>query len=535
MKRLSALFLSLALALPAWAQEPTPEAAQKKKKMVFGAETVRDDARARERLGNAVALYKRGAFEPAALALAEIAENPGQEYETVKDDADFYLAVCLYQLGFYQSSLNYFDRVVSRGTSHPHYAQTVKWLALLAHRIKVDIDLIKKIGQYPADTFQPEVRDELLYLLGRHYFNLGDSVRAASFLAEVSPRSRYYAKAKYFEGLVAVKEDSARQAVKAFRRVTEIQDRGVGYEDFAKVKEMGNLALARAYYSAERFERAIERYQGIGRDSGFWLDALFESSWAYFRERKYEKAMGALFTLGTPFFEDEYYPERAIVQAVILFRNCKFARVRKTIAAFQQTYQPLEKKLSELIDQKGGAATDFWDLYLKMRSGKSEFGEKLVHRVLGLALSDQMLQKYHDYLAALDDELGRIRGANQAFRDHPLAKTLFQEVTLQRSYALNMAAKHAKTRFVRARDEIRDLLRQADVILFEVENAEKDRLEEELLREQELPPDTVVGEKLRKKIEVPKGWTYWPFDGEFWRDELGYYEYQIRSDCRRKR
>ena len=26
---------------------------------------------------------------------------------------------------------------------------------------------------------------------------------------------------------------------------------------------------------------------------------------------------------------------------------------------------------------------------------------------------------------------------------------------------------------------------------------------------------------------------YWPFDGEYWRDELGYYLYSIQSQCGR--
>jgi tetratricopeptide (TPR) repeat protein len=452
----------------------------------------------------------------------------------VKDDADYYLAVSLYQMGLYQASLNYFDKVVSRGSGHPHHAQTVKWLALLAHRLKVDAGLLKKIATYPTDKFQPEVKDELLYLLGRYYFNIGDGVKAASFLGEVSNRSRYYAKAKYLEGLVAVKDDSAKQAVKAFRAVADIRDDGAGYEDLARIKEMGTLALARAYYSVERHPQAVQRYEALGRESPFWLDALFESSWAHFRQKKYEKAMGNLFTLSTPFFESEYYPESGIVQAVILFRNCKFARVRKTLQRFQQTYVPLEKAISEFVDKKDRPGAEFWELYEKIRAGQAVFGQALVDRVLGLTLYDNVLAKYREYLALLDKELAGIKGASPAFRDHPLAKTLFQEVSVQRSYAVHEAGKHAKNRFVRVRDEIRDLLRQGDVILFEVENAEKNRLEEELLREQEVPPDYAPGEKLKKNTKVPAGRAYWPFDGEFWRDELGYYEYQIRSDCKRR-
>lgn len=543
--RLAGLLLAAVVSVQgglAEAQSPAPAAApapaaeapkKKKKKIVFDAETPRDDSKAKAKLRDAIDLYRSGRYYQAAMNLAEIAEAGTTEFETVKDDADFYLAVCLYQLGLYQSALNYFDRVVPRGSAHPHYAQTLKWLALLAHRLKVDTGLLKKIASFPAEKFPAELRDELLYLIGRHYHNVGDGVRGASYLSEVTPQSRYYPKARYFLGLVAVKDDNAKAAVKAFRTVIEIDD-DKGYEDFAKVKEMGALALARAYYSVERFPLAEARYGAVQRTSAFWLDSLFESSWAYFRQRKYEKAMGNLFTLGTPFFESEYYPEAPIVQAVILFRNCKYSRVQRTLAEYQATYSPLDKKLSEFIDKPGNTAGTFWQLYEELRAGKAVFGRGLVERVLAITLADNVLANYTDYLALLDKELAAISGAPKLFKDHPLARNLYQEVTVQRSLAVNEAGKHAKVRFTRARDQVRDLLRQADTILYEIDNARKNRLEEELVREQELPSDAVAGGKIKKSTAVPNGFQYWPFEGEYWRDELGAYEYQIRSDCRRR-
>jgi hypothetical protein len=32
-----------------------------------------------------------------------------------------------------------------------------------------------------------------------------------------------------------------------------------------------------------------------------------------------------------------------------------------------------------------------------------------------------------------------------------------------------------------------------------------------------------------------KGHEYWPFDGEYWPDEIGYYRYTIKNACSPKR
>jgi hypothetical protein len=86
-----------------------------------------------------------------------------------------------------------------------------------------------------------------------------------------------------------------------------------------------------------------------------------------------------------------------------------------------------------------------------------------------------------------------------------------------------------KKRLEQERDVLADLLNKAMRIKLENETAELEILKRAAVGEQDLGP------KL-----LPYNWTaatddeklYWPYEGEFWRDELGTYEYTLTWGCK---
>jgi len=84
----------------------------------------------------------------------------------------------------------------------------------------------------------------------------------------------------------------------------------------------------------------------------------------------------------------------------------------------------------------------------------------------------------------------------------------------------------AKNRLVEAADNIKGFTDQAEIIRFEITKAEKELAEsgidqKKLLAEQKLYRPAMPGEN----------WNYWKFQGEFWIDEIGYYQYTLKRGC----
>jgi hypothetical protein len=85
------------------------------------------------------------------------------------------------------------------------------------------------------------------------------------------------------------------------------------------------------------------------------------------------------------------------------------------------------------------------------------------------------------------------------------------------------------TRIQRVYDELNALLSQALRIKYETLRSQRATLETEkylspeeiaAIRHSELPPPATDEEHM-----------YWPFEGEYWRDELGSYTYLISNRC----
>ena len=78
-------------------------------------------------------------------------------------------------------------------------------------------------------------------------------------------------------------------------------------------------------------------------------------------------------------------------------------------------------------------------------------------------------------------------------------------------------------------NHLRDLLNQANFIKIDLKEAQKSEYERKASN-----IDTL---KLKRKFNVDFATSpnliYWPFNGEFWRDELGYYSIIESSSCKR--
>jgi hypothetical protein len=84
----------------------------------------------------------------------------------------------------------------------------------------------------------------------------------------------------------------------------------------------------------------------------------------------------------------------------------------------------------------------------------------------------------------------------------------------------------AKAKLEQEREELRTLLGNGERIKFETTTKEKEFLEEQL---------QAVGAGDHQEVPVLGGGhddqLYWPFQGEFWRDELGTYQYTLTKGC----
>jgi tetratricopeptide (TPR) repeat protein len=442
----------------------------------------------------------------------------------------------LYNMKFFSASLSYFDRIVQKGPSHAYYNATLKWLASLSRQLPDSTGILEKIGKYNrAELDQPaleKVRDELYFLLGKYYYQKGSFKEAVELFSAVPTSSEFYVQAKLFEGATHVREYQAKPAVEAFKEVLRVS---VDNTD-PKVKpfeDLANLSLARTFYSTGQFEQAAKFFDRVSPDSYDWANSLFESSWANFmlKQKGYSKALGNIHTIQAPFFENTIKPESVAeglsVKATIYFYNCLYDRAQESIDEFNAIYPQVFVELKKLVATETDNSA-LYDTAVKIRKGTSGLPEQVERAARGV-LGDMSLVKRFQYVEELDRELKQHDKAEPAWKSTNIAQTVFADLTLQRSLAVNEAGDLARRRIIRLTDELAQLIKRVIKIEYEILQGQKGALEQEIIQEQQIIQGP--GAKRAEEIRVDDEHHMWPFTGEYWRDELGYYRVRIGNKC----
>ncbi|MGZ6097268.1 MAG: adventurous gliding motility protein GltC, partial [Myxococcaceae bacterium] len=502
----------------------------------------------RQRLEAANASFQRGEYDKAALAAWELMNDP--KMAPLQLESQYLLGKTLYRMGQYHSSLGEFSQILARGQDTRFFSKSLEWLFFISHKTVNESVILDEVARYANAQWPERYQDEFHYLLARYFFVRGralDTVEqkgeaAKSFeetrklTAQIPKSDRFYAQAKYLEGLTWIRDRNAPRALEAMKEVVRVTrpspDRSASDAKIADAtRDLAFIQLARIHYGARQNRYALYYYGKIERGKPDWLEALFESSWADYRIGQYEQALGNLITLSSPFFRDEYFPEALILKAVIYYENCRYAESTAIVQEFERRYKPVYDALDDLTRKNMEAADDYAvlaEIQRKNRTAKKtgQAPDLILERVLKLALSDKDLKNTNDSIIELENELDGMK-THPSLNNTELARNLQDILKKQRTALIQKAGLMAKAKLEQEQAELRTLLANGERIKFETTTKEKEFLEEQL----QAGGRRAIIKKYKYSVAVNDDQLYWPFQGEFWRDELGTYQYTLTKGC----
>jgi hypothetical protein len=137
--------------------------------------------------------------------------------------------------------------------------------------------------------------------------------------------------------------------------------------------------------------------------------------------------------------------------------------------------------------------------------------------------------KLSESISGIEREMDKgIGGRRAEFRDSALAKDLLQKLKASRAGMIDEAGARTRAKLEYERDGLRQLLAQALRIQIEVSRKEREALEGSLAKGSQVD----VVRDLKYSHAVSDEHLYWPYEGEFWRDELGTYSYTLTKGCK---
>jgi hypothetical protein len=134
-------------------------------------------------------------------------------------------------------------------------------------------------------------------------------------------------------------------------------------------------------------------------------------------------------------------------------------------------------------------------------------------------------RRYQKFLAQVREVDREIEQAKSKFPEGTFKAQLLELLRDQRDQRVALTGKLVREQVKREAAFLEDFLNQARIIKFETADAERKMLEG--------GKDITKGPRAKgPRPEVPDSrYQYWAFSGEYWIDELGYYEHSIKDEC----
>ena len=278
------------------------------------------------------------------------------------------------------------------------------------------------------------------------------------------------------------------------------------------------LNTARTFFASGNFGRAMEYYDKVPRSDPFWIQAHFERAWAHFRVEDMPGTVALLLTHQSPYFEDWFFPEADLLRAQTLFLMCKFVDTTEAIDAFQARYQPI---LDQLRSELGGLdEASAYDDALAFVQGKST---KIPPTLLRSLTWDERWTGTVDAIALGDKNLKSLSSASGDWADLA-SKVLTERLEERREDEGERVLDKAQE----ARAELETMLTDIELTRIDLLTFQADMYSRAAASGEEITYEKDPGRlrKLRKK-----GKQVWPFQGEYWADELGWFRVDARPEC----
>ncbi len=470
----------------------------------------------------AVAAYNDGDFETAAVLFADLADNA--QSEEIRLKSEYYLAQSYLKAGLYNAALRQFSYVMKAGPNHPNYLKAVEGIVAVSEALNENFITGTVLDREYNDEFAKlpiEVLNKINYIVGIVSNRKNKRDDAVSFLGSVPSDSSYFARARYLLGVIQARQGENDKAVDSFSEVLKLSASGkVQYVDLADIQQLAQLGLSRVYFGMGRFPDATRAYDAVGRFSEYWDEALFENGWARFQNDDWGGALGSLQALHAPQFAGSFQPESWILKATVYHYACLYDDAKAALDGFEKIYLPINEKLKPLVESDKGN-----EFYYQLMARDSD---TLPRSVKNYLLANKRLVQFKAYI----DELNRekeVINASTNFRGSKLQGELLSALDQSRDLAVQMTGNFVKRRLDDASKTIAGFDSQKEIIRFEVAKGETALLEARYNQKGQLE-----GQPIWRPSMPGANWEYWQFQGEFWLDEIGYYQYTLKNGCMKK-
>lgn len=437
--------------------------------------------------------------------------------------ATFGLARVLERVDLPYSSSKYYSMIFLKGPSHRRFKSAMAALGRIDNMIGLGRSHAIQLFSQELNPSQisGSTRGFYFYYKGLEAFSRKEWAEAARHFRRINSSSSYYHKAQFHLGVITTLRGRPSRSIRHFQ-VAKLGSPTLMVQSY--------LNMARIYYEKNNFRLAFQNYASIQRDNEYWLDTIFESAWAFYLLQKHNHVLGNIHTILSPFYNDRFYPEAYILQAITFLRLCRYQQVQQSQRLFKSTYKPINVSLKRLMREYKDNPKKFFNIVKAYHNGSLGQYEKAWPVINHLARTNIFKASFQTIRRA-ENELAKLANTPASWRQVGLEDELAQFLDKKRSAAVLVGGRHLIEVTKETLNHLRALTSQTDFIQLEINLGKISTLRHQLNVAESLNDKSTKFIGGLQELKIGQRLEYWPFEGEYWEDELGGYVFNIESKC----
>lgn len=485
-------------------------------------------------LKQGVKYYQQGKYANAAVTFHKLT-NTDKINEEARAQANYYLGLSLYNLKLYQASSYPMIKAI-RSNSKKFKQKALEKLITISNKLGDQHMLDFAMSKMQISELEKLAVDVYYYKLASVSFDKNNSENAINYLKLSLQKNPNSEPSLNLLALIYLKKNDTENAIDTYNKLLAIYAQK---SNANPKKGYTNLNVARAYFQAKKFEEAADFYRNISKDNQAYRESLTELGWTYLHLGKLRSALSVIHTLHTPFYENYFEPESLVLRAILLNYNCQFDDAEVAVNTFNDNYANTLDILNNWTSQTVTVADAVSEINFATEILKNEginnkpdselttnYGGKIPFKVTRSILKDYRMKNAYDTYVMVRDEA---KTANKYFGSSKTNLRPFLDKIYKGrlNFFKNQLAQKFNEVILSIQNNITYYKQQMKFVYYEILEAKKSQLRLKIAAK-DVP---MVNESYNRNFYVKNGFHYWPFQGEFWLDEIGNYQYLGDNRC----
>lgn len=336
----------------------------------------------------------------------------------------------------------------------------------------------------------------------------------------------------YLKGLAYIKKNDPTNAILYYEKLYK---KFVDKPNTSRKKAEATIALARTHYNSRHWNEAISLYRDIPKDNDLYRQAQIELTWALFRAAQFRSALSVVQTLNTPYYDNFYNPEALVLRSLILLFVCQSEDLEKSIQLFQKNYLSTLSVINAWNTSNYSPADHYKEVeqtlsqLKKIQDGNlPNFKGRLPFFVLRSILEEPDIKLKVSYLNKIKMEkraiLVQFSGQTNFLKfSSKIIDTRIKNISVEIGQMI-------KEQLHQKEEELSEFASQFEFINYELLNLKKEQAKKKAFTTADAETQQ-INKNDKREFYVQNGYQYYPFQGEFWRDEIGNYQYVGVNRC----